>query len=239
MHQSIPQIEALTAAVFASESPRYEHFFGLNSIDIEKAKRGQKHYVQSCQKCHGSYEKGWDQPGASSLSKTELLKNVKVTYHKKTPVIDVGTDPGRYLGMKEFAEDLNRLQISKTLNALVVPQKGYVPPPLDGIWARWPYFHNNSIPNLCALLTVSALRPKTYVAGPAQDKKRDFDQECVGYPMGDNVPSEWSENSDFSYDTSKEGLSNSGHDVGIFIKDGKEIFGPDQKSELIEFLKTL
>jgi hypothetical protein len=167
------------------------------------------------------------------------MQNFKVTYHKKTPVIDVGTDPGRYLGMKEFADDLNRLQISKDIKTVVEPQKGYVPPPLEGIWSRWPYFHNNSIPNLCALLTVHTLRPKTYVAGKAINKQTDFDQECVGYPIGDKAPEAWKNDKDYFYDTQLEGLSNSGHDVKIFIKEGKEIYTQAEKSELIEFLKTL
>jgi mono/diheme cytochrome c family protein len=239
METSEDKIKALTIAVFATKPPRYEEFFGTDSIDIEKAKRGQKHFVQSCQKCHGVYEKGWDRPLEKILSTEKKLQNYKVTYHKKTPVINVGTDPGRYLGMKEFAEDLNRLQISKNLNAVVEPQTGYVPPPLEGIWSRWPYFHNNSIPNLCALLTPGSLRPKTYVAGEAKDKKLDFDQECVGYPLGDKAPAEWSNNKDYFYDTQKEGLSNLGHDEKIFIKDGKEIYTQSEKLELIEFLKTL
>ena len=227
--QNQQTIDDLTAAVFASKSPRYENFFGENSIDIAKAKRGEIHYVQSCQKCHGVYEKDWD----------HSLQNIKVTYHVTTPVKDVGTDPGRYLGMHEFYKDLNRLAISKTIGTVVEPQKGYVPPPLDGIWARWPYFHNNSVPNLCALLTASSKRPKTYVAGPAKDKERDFDQECVGYPIGDKAPNEWKKDPDFFYDTKKEGLSNRGHDEGIFLKNGKDIYTQTEKLELIEFLKTL
>lgn len=232
-------IDELTAAVFASKAPRYEKFFGENSIDIEKAQRGQVHFVQSCQKCHGTYQKGWELPEAGTLSKTALIQNIKVTYHEKTPVKDVGTDPGRYLGMNEFAEDLNRLKISKSLNAVVEPQKGYVPPPLDGIWARWPYFHNNSIPNLCALLTPGSKRPVTYVAGPAKNKDTDFDQECVGYPLGEKTPAAWKKDRDFLYDTRKKGLSNKGHDDRIFMKDGIEIYSKEQKRELIEFLKTL
>ena len=239
MDESHEQIEALTAAVFASKPPRYEKFFGVESIDLEKAKRGQRHFVQSCQKCHGTYEKGWDQPLAFTKNKLNQIQTIKVTYHKKTPVIDVGTDPGRYLGMKEFSNDLNRLQISKNLNAIVEPQKGYVPPPLDGIWARWPYFHNNSIPNLCELLTPSLTRIKTYYAGKAIDKKTDYDQDCLGYPTGEKTPVTWTQNPEYLYDTNKEGLSNSGHDERIFIKDGKEIYTTTEKKELIEFLKTL
>lgn len=232
-------IEALTAAVFASKPPRYEKFFGPNAINIEKAKRGQAHFVQSCQKCHGTYEKGWEQANADLLNNTQLIQNVKVTYHLKTPVKDVGTDPGRYLGMHEFAADLNRLAISKSIGTVVEPQKGYVPPPLDGVWARWPYFHNNSIPNLCALLTPAAKRPVTYVAGKAINKATDFDQECVGYPLGDKAPAAWKKDPEFLYDTRLEGLSNKGHDDRIFIKDGQEIYSQAQKLELIEYLKTL
>ncbi|MGE3608380.1 MAG: hypothetical protein AB7I27_02240 [Bacteriovoracaceae bacterium] len=239
LDQNQETIDALTAAVFASKPPRYEQFFGEDSINIEMAKRGQKHYIQSCQKCHGTYEKGWEMANASDFTRAELLQNIKVTYHEKTPVKDVGTDPGRYLGMKEFAESLNNLAISKSINTIVEPQKGYVPPPLDGIWSRWPYFHNNSIPNLCALLTPGPLRPVSYYAGEAKDKQKDFDQECVGYPLGNKAPEAWKKEPEHLYDTRKEGLSNRGHDERILIKDGKEVFTQQEKKELIEFLKTL
>lgn len=239
LEENVETINALTAAVFATKPPRYEKFFGIDSIDIEKAKRGQKHYVVSCQRCHGIYEKGWSSPDANTLSQEELVQNIALRYHKKTPVRDVGTDPGRYLGMREFAADLNRLAISKSIGAVVEPQKGYVPPPLDGIWARWPYFHNNSAPNLCAVLTSGAKRPVTYYSGAAHNKKTDFDQDCVGYPEGKKVPPDWKKNKDFLYDTRKEGLSNKGHDEGIFLKNGKEVYTTTQKLELIEFLKTL
>ena len=239
LHENTQTIESLTAAVFASKSPRYEKFFGEDSIDIDMAKRGQKHYVQSCQRCHGVYEKGWDLPAAEYLSQTDLLQNVKVTYHKKTPVRDVGTDPGRYQGMEAFAADLNRLAISKSIGTVVEPQKGYVPPPLDGIWSRWPYFHNNSAPSLCAVLTAGKSRPVTYWAGAPKDKDTDYDQDCGGYPMGDATPSEWKKDKDFLYDSRQEGLSNKGHDEGIFLKNGQDIYSRMEKRELIEFLKTL
>lgn len=232
-------IDDLTAAVFAAKAPRYEAFFGNNSINIEMARRGEKHFIQSCQGCHGVYEKNWNQPDMQGMKPDQLVKNYKIWYHKKTPVKDVATDPGRYLGMKAFADDLNRLQISKTIGTVVEPQKGYVPPPLEGVWARYPYFHNNSVPNLCALLTPANKRPKTYWAGPAVNKETDFDQDCVGYPLAEKTPADWKKVKDYFYDTKKEGLSNSGHDDRIFIKDGVEIYSKEEKRELIEFLKTL
>lgn len=229
MQDSDEKIQELTAAVFATKAPSYMSFFGEKAINRELAMRGEKHFVASCQGCHGTYQKDWDKNTLTT----------KVIYHKKTPVIDVGTDPGRYLGMKEFSDDLNRLEISKSIGTMVEPQKGYVPPPLVGIWARWPYFHNNSLPNLCALLTKSSERPKTYWAGKAEIRERDYDQECAGYPIGEKTPEHWKKDKDYFYDTNKEGLSNKGHDEKIFLKDGKEIYTQTQKLELIEFLKTL
>ena len=229
MLESTETIDSLTAAVFASKPPKYEAFFGKNSINVEMAKNGEKHFVQSCQKCHGQYEKDWSQ-GTATL---------KTTYHVKTPVRDVGTDPGRYLGMAEFASDLNRLQISKSIGTVVEAQKGYVPPPLDGIWARWPYFHNNSIPNLCALLTKANERPKTYWAHEAKNQQTDYDQDCGGYPTGMKTPLAWQSDKAYFYDTKREGMSNSGHDEKIFLNNGQEIYSAAQKRELIEFLKTL
>lgn len=230
------KIRELTAAVFATKSPRYEKFFGEDSIDLSKAMRGQAHFEKSCSKCHGSYQKGWETSGAKT--KLEKIQNMRLTYHEETPVKDVGTDPGRYLGMYEFAQDLNRLQISKSIRTVVEPQKGYVPPPLDGIWARYPYFHNNSIPNLCALLTKASERPVAYYAGEAKDKNRDFDQDCVGYPTGSKTPSSWKKK-DFLYDTRQEGLSNKGHERMFLDESGREIYTAAEKKELIEFLKTL
>lgn len=232
-------VRELTVAVFASKPPRYEKFFGIAAIDIEKSKRGQKHFAQACARCHGTYTKGWELPEAGTLSDEELVQNVNLKYHTKTPVRDVGTDPGRYLGMEYLAGAINSLQINKTFDTVAEPQKGYVPPPLDGIWSRWPYFHNNSVPNLCALLTKASERPVTYWAGKAIDKNTDFDQDCVGYPLAEKTPADWKKNKDFFYDTRKEGLRNTGHDEGIFIKNGIEVFTQSEKSELIEFLKTL
>lgn len=239
MNENQDVVEELTAAVFATKAPRYEKFFGVHSIDIEKAKRGQIHFVQSCQKCHGTYQKAWNSPEANQLTDEQLIQTVRVIYHKDTPVKDVGTDPNRYMGMKEFSDGLNGLAISKAMGTVVEPQKGYVPPPLEGIWARWPYFHNNAAPSLCAVLTRASERPKTYWAGEALDKQRDFDSTCVGYPLGDKVPAAWKKDQDYFYDTSREGLHNTGHDERIFLKDGVEIYSMDEKLELIEFLKTL
>nr|MBP9708647.1 hypothetical protein [Oligoflexales bacterium] len=65
------------------------------------------------------------------------------------------------------------------------------------------------------------------------------DQDCVGYPLSEKTPIEWRKNKEYLFDTNKKGLSNKGHDEGIFLEDGVELISPDEKLELIEFLKVL
>lgn len=236
--QNNPQkIDELSAMVFASESPRFTDFFTENQIDVLSAKRGEGLFNTTCAKCHGQYEKAWSQPGSEKLSITEQIRTTQVNYPKKTEVMDVGTDPNRYLGMKSL-EKLNNLRITRDYGIRHVAQVGYVPPPLEGIWARWPYFHNNAAPTLCAVLTATASRPKTYYAGEANSPTRDFDADCNGYPTGDMIPPEW-KTANMLYDTSKEGLHNTGHDERIFIKNGVEILSAADKKDLIRFLQTL
>lgn len=222
-------LQQMTIAVFSTKAPRYTDFFGKNSIDVAKAKKGELHFIASCQKCHGRYEKNW-----------ETLENTKVTYFSQTPVINVGTDATRFKAISYFADRLNQLELAQHFQAVVVPQKGYVPPPLEGIWSRYPYLHNNSIPNLCQLLTPARLRVSSYYAGKALDQERDFDQHCVGYPLGEKVPKTWKKNKAYFFHATRVGLSNQGHDQGIFLNEqGEEIYSAAEKVELIEFLKTL
>jgi hypothetical protein len=230
-------IKELTTAVFSTEAPRITDFIPAEKIDLGRAKLGEQVFENNCAKCHGHYDKAWSLENADSLPLVEQLKTVQVRYKEHTKVVDVGTDPWRRKGMKSL-EQLNDLAISKRNNIVIQAQDGYVPPPLVGIWARWPYFHNNSIPSLCALLTPAALRPVTYFAGEANNIETDFDLECNGYPSRDKTPPSWRKKIYF-YDTLKKGMSNAGHDEGIFIKEGREILSSEEKKSLILFLQTL
>lgn len=235
--QNSRAIEELTTAVFSIEPPRLTDFFPADKIQLERAMNGERIFNQSCSRCHGTYEKAWSLPEAPQLSPQDLLRTVHVKYKAKTPVIDVGTDPLRYQGMKAL-EQLNNLEISKKNGTVIQVQKGYVPPPLVGIWARWPYFHNNSAPSLCAVLTRSSDRPHQYYAGEANDPQTDFDFECNGYPQGNHVPEAWRK-TQFLYQSQKKGLSNQGHDEKIFLKNGVEQLTSAEKLDLIQFLQTL
>ena len=239
MKENRKTIDELTVAAFATEAPRYTDFFPASSIDLERAKKGEVIFNNRCQKCHGEYQKAWSGQNASDLNNVDILATTNVLYHETTPVKDVSTDPQRKEGIKAFADSLNKLAISEWMKTKVVPQDGYVPPPLVGVWSRYPYMHNNSIPNLCALLTKPEERPKTFVNGPANNIATDFDQDCVGYPVGEKIPKAWLKDIEATYVVGKGGLSNIGHSKMFIGDNGAELLTPDDKKNLIHFLKTL
>lgn len=241
-------VQELTTAVFATEAPKWKDFLGEHTIDITRAKRGAEHYAQNCAKCHGEVTKAWDlspfelekereHAVATGENAPTISDTIRLKYVEK--VKDVGTDEGRRKGMKALAEGLNPLAFSKNFGIVIEEQPGYVAPPLEGIWARYPYFHNNSIPNLCALMMPPEQRPAVYHSGKAIDPDRDYDRDCVGYPLGEKTPSTWKQNTEHRFDTRLPGLSNSGHYERIFTKDGLERYSSEDKKDLIEFLKTL
>lgn len=232
-------IDELTVAAFATPSPRWQDWFGAESLDLDAARRGQVHYNQLCASCHGTYEKAWERPDASSLTYAELLATDALRYHAQTPVLDVGTDLQRAQGMDAFAERLNALAISQWMETVVEVQAGYVPPPLDGIWTRYPYLHNQSVPTLCELLTPAAERVPSFWMGPSDDPETDFDAVCVGFPLGDAVPESWQTDPRAEFDTSGPGLGNFGHDAWLLDGDGQPVLDDAARTDLIAFLKTL
>ena len=232
------KVRDLTAYVFQTKAPKYNDFFP-GKIDIEKAKRGEKLFLQNCKGCHGVYNKNWSNENSDSLSYEQMIETKEVWYHKSTINVDVGTDPLRARGMNYFYKDLNRLKISKSIGTVVNPKNGYTPPPLVGIWARWPYFHNNSVPTLYDVLTPDFLRPKSYIAVPADDQFIDFDHVKNGYPRPDLVREPYRTDKDYFFNNSTKGLSNFGHTKMMLNEEGSEKFDHIEKLEIIEFLKTL
>jgi hypothetical protein len=233
-----PAIKDLTAYVFASKAPKFIEFFP-GGIDIEKAKLGQKLYNKNCIACHGEYTKAWQSEDSHLLSYAESLETTKVWYHTQTKVKNVNTDSFRRKGMRYFYKDLNRLSISKTIGAVVKPQRGYVPPPLIGIWARWPYFHNNSVPTLYDVISLESERPRKYVSVPALDRDIDYDRAKLGYPIISKIRKPYRNNMEHLFDTSIPGLSNKGHNEVLLDFEGKPLYNEKEKYQLLEYLKTL
>lgn len=225
-------VDELTAAVFATEAPRWTDFFPASTLDVDAARRGEVLYGEHCASCHGTYEKDWDDP-------TDPFATVSVRYAEQTRPVDVGTDPQRAQGMSRFADGLNGLELSGTFDTVVEVQQGYVPPPLDGIWARFPYLHHEAVPTLCDLLRPAELRPVEFWVGPTDDPETDFDPACVGYPTGEAVPEAWKAERRRHYDTRLVGLGNQGHDAWLVDVDGVEILSAADRADLVMFLKTL
>ena len=243
-------MQQLTTAVFAAEPPQWTDIFGERGLDLEGARRGEPVYAKYCASCHGTFAKAWSDErfvaqDLNRLTKAEKIVATRTTqfrYHEQTPVIDVGTDPARYQGMRGLLE-LNELRISKLFQTVIEPQRGYVPPPLIGIFSRYPYLHNNAVPNLCELLLPSNERSLSYLAREAKDPEHDFDFACVGYPAdketGSVSEAGFVNPADRRYRAGGEGMRNIGHDQGIFISGAQVLWTGHERTDLIEFLKTL
>lgn len=228
LKQNQTVVDELTVMVFATQAPRWVDFFGVESLDEAAAQRGEQKFQTTCASCHGTYEKNWN-----AETKAERLTTTRVRYHPQTPVMNVGTSPQRAQGMEAFAESLNKLTVSKWMKTVVEVQTGYVPPPLEGVWARYPYLHNQSVPSLCELLGAASNRTKVFYMGDDADPATDYDSKCVGLPVGDKVPESWKVDAQRKYDTTLPGLSNQGHDE--WVKNLTDA----ERADLIEYLKTL
>ena len=238
-------IADLTAAAYAMTPPRWTDFFAADTIDIASARRGEEMFADRCAHCHGTYEKAWhttdieDVATLSNADRNRLLQTTHVTLPAETITRNVGTDAHRSEAMVDLAARANSLRVFRNNDISFTSNPGeYVPPPLVGIWARWPYLHNNSVASLAELLTPSGDRVKTFHVGPANNPERDYDTRSVGFPLGKNTPRGWRRR-DRRFDTRLPGLSNSGHDEGIFASGGVSELSDTEKWDLIEFLKTL
>ncbi len=231
LEQDQRALDELTVAVFATEAPRWNDFFP-GTLEASEARAGEALFEERCASCHGRYAKDWD-------NADDPFRTTQVTYHAQTPVLDVGTDTQRTDGDFGYTDRLNQLQILQDAGSVFVTEPGYVPPPLDGIWARYPYLHNNSVPTLCDLLAPADERTPQFYQGPADDPETDFDADCVGYPVGDAIPDSWLEDAEARFDTTVPGLSNRGHDEMLRDDAGDWVLNTEERAQLIHFLKTL
>jgi hypothetical protein len=233
------QFRAMSGSILAMEPPLWTDFFPAESINLDLARRGEQVFSQRCAHCHGRYEKGWNGPQADQLSRAQQLATTLVVPLAETRAVDVGTDPNRAKIMEYLAPQLNQLDIFRSNGFEFEAHPGaYVPPPLVGIWARWPYLHNNSVPNLDELLKPAAERVGSYYVGTANDIQRDYDAQAVGFSVAAKTPLAWRTPGRL-FDARQPGLSNRGHDEGIFASGGKSELTSEDKAALIEFLKTL
>ena len=201
---------------FTAKLPPTPYPFDVN---MDKAAKGKVLYDQYCAGCHA--------PGQTTSFPPEV----------------VGTDVNRAIIWSPFtiAGLVQMLRLSCTDavacngpdgqplpdSALVNPTYGYMALPLEGIWARAPYLHNGSVPNLRSLLT--GKRPTTFVRGNIT-----YDQKNVGF-TSDRVVTKGAA----SFDTTRSGASNTGH-LGVQFNGPIDWAGATEKTDqLLEYMKTL
>jgi mono/diheme cytochrome c family protein len=189
------------------KAPKYPY-----PIDQTLASKGKMVFLDNCSKCHGTYDAVPTYPN--------YLVDVKT----------IGTDPAlanEYENYPFYHTWYNDSWFAKkSPKSQLIPQKGYVSPPLDGIWATAPYLHNGSIPSIEALLN-STTRPK-YWSRLFENTTAEYNTTQVGW----KYTNETAKKDNLTYDTTLYGYGNQGHYYG-------DKLSADDRKAVIEYLKTL
>lgn len=199
-------------------------------VDELRASRGEKLFNQTCYKCHGTHER--DENGLP------IFKSPKFIPHRvvKTDAerLDFVTDEFLALIDKNPLNDLMRYKKRDE-------RRGYVAPRLWGIWSRFPYLHNASVPTLMDLLNPASERPVIFNLKLSGERHR-FDEEKLGLKvLRDTNSKEYKKmarlgkrGKRYIYDTNRDGHSNIGHEFKFYSK-----LSLEDKKDLIEYLKSL
>ncbi len=217
-------------------------------INQALAKQGETLFVANCSHCHGTYaatDTGEDAIGVDTSAVTRgnnhksdggvsgsEAGDAGVSYPNRLVALDiVGTDPTlseQALGPNfVFAKWFNSSVFAESATA--VPARGYVAPPLDGIWSTAPFLHNGSVPTIRAVLDSSS-RPSVWRHATTSSASRDsYDTDNLGWRF---LESETMVSDQWRYDTNKPGHSNQGHLFGDALTE-------EQRDAVLEYLKTL
>ncbi|MEZ4240638.1 MAG: c-type cytochrome [Myxococcota bacterium] len=177
--------------------------------------RGRAVFDDTCARCHGVHS------GPDAAYPDRIV-----------PLDEVGTDPVRAANFRQVEADFLNDSVSAAFGSdLLQATGGYLAPPLVGIWARAPYFHNASVPDLAGVVD-SASRPDVWErTGSGAD---DYDPERVGWRY--TVPADPLDASTLEgrriHDAAREGLSNGGHPFGDALSDA-------ERADLLAYLVTL
>jgi mono/diheme cytochrome c family protein len=212
-----PAFADIEAYLRTIEAPKYPF-----PVDAGLAARGRDVYAETCARCHGT-----DGPGGKYPNKIVPLKSIGTD-----PALAQGNDPEflRALNESWFAQE--RGPDGKVLR--FDEPTGYQAPPLDGVWATAPYFHNGSAPTVYHVLNSKA-RPKVFTRS-YRTGREDYDAKNLGWKITVPDAPAGPETSGFErrkvYDTTQPGRGNGGHVYGDELSD-------DERFAVIEYLKTL
>jgi mono/diheme cytochrome c family protein len=201
----------IQAYLLAIEPPKYPL-----PIEHALARKGEELFGAHCAHCHGTYG-----PNA--------------TYPNKiVPLDKIGTDRHRYDGItRKFGEYYDRSWFAHPYPVQV--SDGYQAPPLDGVWATAPYFHNGSVATVYQVLNSKA-RPRVFTRSFRTDLEV-YDSRNLGWKV--EVLPQRPEGGKLSpleqrkiYDTTQIGRGNGGHTFGDPLTE-------EERLAVIEYLKTL
>jgi len=181
-------------------------------IDRGLASAGEQLFVETCATCHGTYGEDWTYP------------NVIIPYQA------VGTDPSLATGhwMAPGADWYGESWYGRNGTSWVEIVEGYYAPPLDGIWATAPFFHNGSVPTLDGVIDPDK-RPAVWTSNMSAE---DYDLDRVGW-MDNPFDGELTLDGNYgTFDTSLPGNSNQGHPYGAHLTE-------EEQRAVLEYLKSL
>ncbi len=193
------------AYIYSLSPPKFP-----KTIDENLVTRGKEVFTAVCSKCHGTYGEGGKYPNL--LIPESIIKTDSLLFNSN-------------YSSPQFVDWFNKSWFTTGDHpAQLVPFRGYIAPPLDGIWVTAPYLHNGSIPNLESLLN-SKIRPTYW--------QRSFTKQDYNYDIpGWNYETKEAAGGSEVYNTTARGYGNYGHYFGDKLT-GKE------RKEVIEYLKTL
>ncbi len=211
------QFKDIQAFITAMRAPSYPR-----AIDPALSAEGRVIFARDCAGCHGSYAASDDE---------ESYPNLII------PLDVIGTDPVVAEAGVVHSPDLVTWYNGSFYGGITQmvpndPFPGYMPPPLDGIWATAPFLHNGSVPTVELVLNSHA-RP-TYWARVDLDST-NFDEEAMGWPyvVHDGPPDALPPaERKMVFDTTHWSQSNAGHTYGDHLTDA-------ERRAVIEYLKTL
>ena len=204
-----PAFRDILAWIESLRPPKY-----TGTIAETLARSGRALFRQHCSSCHGTYGTTRQYP------------------QRIVPLEIIGTDPTRLNALTaEHRQWMKTGWLSRYgKDPVVLEPQGYLAPPLDGIWATAPYFHNGSTPTLWHVLHPGQ-RPVVWTR-----KNDSFDHKRIGFVTKefDTVPVSvtTARQRRRYFDTTKQGKSAAGH---LF----PDKLSESEKRAVLEFLKTL
>ncbi|MCR9200039.1 MAG: cytochrome c [Planctomycetaceae bacterium] len=186
-------------------------------VNQSLADRGRALFLDNCARCHGTYGENWTYP------------------NRRIPLNDIGTDPVRLTalsvaGRQRYANSWFAKDAAGTRQQNITDPNGYVAPPLDGVWASAPYFHNGSVPTLWGVLNPDQ-RPAVWRAVSQKMNKENIGLTVEVLKGVPNTETDRVKRRGY-FDTRLFGKSNKGHTY-------PDSLSTVEKRAVLEYLKTL